>query len=82
MSSVSVVDYQEATKLSKANINQDYLIKDIITEDADLKNFLFTLGCFEGETVTVISALSENYIITVKDARYSIDSDLADAIYV
>lgn len=82
MSSVSVMDYVEVKSLTEADINQEYIIKDVVTNDSELKNFLFTLGCYTGEPITLISTLSENFIITVKDARYSIDSDLAEAIYI
>ncbi len=68
--------------LAQGRINVEYTIKDIHTNDEEIKDFLFTLGCYEGETVTVISILAENYIITVKDARYSIDRDLAEAIII
>lgn len=68
--------------LTNANINKEYNIKKVNTTDADMKNFLFTLGCYEGEKITVISMLADNYIITVKDARYSIDKELAEAILV
>ena len=68
--------------LAQGRINTEYIIKDIKTKDEELKNFLFTLGCYEGESVTVISVLAENYVITVKDARYSIDKDLAEAIVI
>ncbi len=70
------------TNLAQARINTEYIIKDIKTNDEELKNFLFTLGCYKGEVITVISVLAENYIITVKDARYSIDKDLAEAIII
>ncbi len=72
----------EVTNLAKAQINREYVIKEVKTNDEGLKNFLFTLGCYEGETVTVLSVLAENYVISVKDARYSIDKDLAEAIIV
>lgn len=70
------------TNLAQAKINTEYIIKDIDTNDEEIKNFLFTLGCYEGELITVISILAENYIITVKDARYSIDKELAEAIII
>ncbi|MFZ5969288.1 MAG: FeoA family protein [Bacillota bacterium] len=72
----------QVTNLARARVNTEYIIKDIDTNDEELKNFLFTLGCYEGESVTVISVLAENYVITVKDARYSIDKDLAEAIII
>ncbi len=68
--------------LAKAQINREYTIKEVKTNDEDMKNFLFTLGCYEGENVTVLSILGENYVISVKDARYSIDKNLARAIIV
>jgi Fe2+ transport system protein FeoA len=68
--------------LTEAAINVPNIIKGVDTTDHNLKKFLFTLGCFEGETVTVISVLAENYVINVKDARYSIDEDLARTILV
>lgn len=70
------------TNLVNAEINREYIIKDVKTNDQEMKNFLFTLGCYEDETVTVLSVLAENYVISVKDARYSIDKDLAEAIII
>ncbi|HAX72100.1 MAG TPA: ferrous iron transport protein A, partial [Firmicutes bacterium] len=58
--------------LAQGNVNTVYKIKEIKTNDYELKEFLFTLGCYEGEAVTVISMLADNYVITVKDARYSV----------
>jgi ferrous iron transport protein A len=73
---------QIAQNLSQAKVNQEYLIKGVVAGDADIENFLFTLGCFKGETITLISILSESYVISIKDARYSIGSDLAQAVLV
>jgi Fe2+ transport system protein FeoA len=72
----------QQSNLTQADINVPYIIKEVDTTDNNMKEFLFTLGCFEGEIVTVISVLAENYVINVKDARYSIDEDLAKAILV
>ncbi|KGK87048.1 MAG: ferrous iron transport protein A [Clostridium lundense] len=68
--------------LAQGRINTEYTIKDIDTNDEEIKDFLFTLGCYEGESITLISILADNYVITVKDARYSIDKDLAEAIII
>ncbi|MBP2028786.1 ferrous iron transport protein A [Acetoanaerobium pronyense] len=68
--------------LTQGKLNTKYIVKDIKTYDDELKDFLFTLGCYEGESITLISILAENYVITVKDARYSIDKDLAEAIII
>lgn len=72
----------DVTNLTKAQIDREYTIIEVRTYDEELKNFLFTLGCYKGEIVTVLSVLDENYIISVKDARYSIDKDLAESIIV
>jgi len=69
-----------AKNLSEAQINKEYIIDNVVADDEEMVNFLFTLGCFKGESVTVISVLSENYVISIKDARYSIDADLAKAV--
>lgn len=69
-----------ANNLSEAEINKEYIIENVLADDPQVVNFLFTLGCFKGESVTVISVLSENYVITIKDARYSIDAELAKAV--
>lgn len=73
-------DMTYPVKLTDADRNVKYRIREIATEDREMREFLFTLGCFEGETVTVISVLSGMYVISVKDARYSIDSELAKVI--
>lgn len=68
--------------LSEAKVDVEHTIKEIKTNDDEIKSFLFTLGCYEGEKVTVISVLAENYVISIKDARYSIGVELAEAIIV
>ena len=76
------VTQYRAQNLAEAKINQEYIIKDVVAVDNEIINFLFTLGCFKGEPITVISVLSESYVISIKDARYSIGSDLAEAVIV
>lgn len=73
---------ETVTNLANAETDNKYIIKKINTKDEELKKFLFTLGCYEGETITLISILAENYIINIKDSRYSIDKNLAEAIIV
>jgi ferrous iron transport protein A len=58
------------------------VIKKIETQEKAMTDFLFSLGCYEGEEVTVISVLAQNYIIHVKNARYSIDEELARVILI
>ncbi|MDK2905139.1 MAG: hypothetical protein PWR12_1215 [Eubacteriaceae bacterium] len=68
--------------LTNAQINHSYVIKKIETQEKAMTDFLFSLGCYEGEEVTVISVLAQNYIIHVKNARYSIDEELARVILI
>lgn len=68
--------------LTSARINQEYSIKTIETDNDEVQEFLFTLGCYKGEPITLISILSEQYVIVVKDARYSIDKELAKSIII
>lgn len=66
--------------LLNTHTDSEYTISHISAAEEGMKEFLFTLGCYPGEKVTVISRLADNMIINVKNARYSIDSDLASAI--
>lgn len=68
--------------LSDGKLNKTYVVDKIQVEQDDMREFLFSLGCYPGEKITIISKLASNLIINVKDARYSIDQDLAKAIYV
>lgn len=72
--------YGVVNSLFEAEMNKEYIIKEIISDDKEIVNFLFTLGCFKGESVTVVSFLSETLVLSIKDARYSIDSDLAKTV--
>lgn len=68
--------------LTNAEIGKEYIIKELKTFDKDLDTFLFTLGCYSGEPITVISVLRGAYIVAIKDARYTIDKNLAEAIEI
>lgn len=68
--------------LTEAEIGKEYIIKDIQTDDEELNSFLFTLGCYSGEKITVINHLKGGCIISVKDSRYNIDNQLAEAIII
>ena len=61
---------------------KEYIIKDILTDDEELDSFLFSLGCYSGEPITVVTHLKRSCIVSIKDARYNIDKDLAEAIVV
>lgn len=68
--------------LVDANIGEEYIIKDIITDDEELNSFLFSLGCYSGEPITVVSQKKRGCVVSIKDARYNIDNDLARAISI
>lgn len=61
---------------------KEYIIKSIETDDDELDAFLFSLGCYSGEPITVISRKRKNCIVAIKDGRYNIDNALASAIIV
>lgn len=68
--------------LKDAVEGKEYIIKQINTDDEELDAFLFSLGCYEGEAITVVAHRRGGCTVSIKDARYSIDSQLAKAIVV
>lgn len=68
--------------LLDAEIGKEYIIKQIVTDDEELDAFLFSLGCYSGEPITVISRKRSGCTVSIKDARYNIDKELAKAISV
>ena len=68
--------------LADAVIGEEYIVKEINSEDEELLSFLFSLGCYRGEPVTVISHIKGGCVVSIKDARYNIDTDLAKAISI
>ena len=68
--------------LREARTGEEYIVQKIMTDDEELEAFLFSLGCYAGEPITVISHRKGGCVVTIKDARYNIDHDLADAILI
>ena len=68
--------------LKDAKAGTEYRIRDIRTDDEELNSFLFSLGCYSGEPITVISRRKSGCIVAIKDGRYSIDNQLAEAILI
>jgi len=68
--------------LLNAELEKEYIVKNIVTDDEELDAFLFSLGCYSGEPVTVISRRKGGCVISIKDARYNIDNQLAEAIEI
>jgi len=68
--------------LTKAEIGKVYIVKEIATEDEELNSFLFSLGCYSGEPITVIAHRKTGCVVAIKEARYNIDKELAEAIII
>lgn len=61
---------------------KEYIVQNIVTDDAELNAFLFSLGCYSGEAITVVSRRKSGCVVSIKDGRYNIDNQLAEAILV
>lgn len=68
--------------LKDAVEGSEYVIQQIEADDEELKAFLFSLGCYSGEPVTVVSRQKGGCVVSIKDGRYNIDDQLAEAIYI
>ena len=68
--------------ITNAQEEKEYIICGINTDDDEMNAFLFTLGCFAGEPITLVSHRRGSYVVAVKDGRYSIDAQLAEAIEI
>lgn len=68
--------------LLEAKEGKEYIVKEILTDDEELNAFLFSLGCYSGEPITVISHLKGGCVVSIKDGRYNMDTDLAKAISI
>ena len=73
---------EEHMNLMDAKVGEEYRVKDILAEDEELKAFLFSLGCYSGEPITVINHIKGGCVVSIKDARYNMDTDLAKAISI
>ncbi len=68
--------------LNNAKEGIEYIIRDIVTDDQELDEFLFSLGCYAGEPITVVSRKKNTCVMSVKESRYCIDNQLASAILI
>lgn len=73
---------KERMNLLEAVEGQTYIVKDIDTDDPEMDSFLFRLGCYSGQEITVISRKRKMCIVVIKDSRYSIDNQIAAAIMI
>jgi len=68
--------------LRDAEEGKEYIVKSIATDDEELNSFLFSLGCYSGEPITVIAHRKGGMTVSIKDGRYNIDVALAEAIEI
>ena len=68
--------------LLEAEEGREYIVKGIATDDDELEAFLFSLGCYSGAPITVVSRMRGGCVVSIKDGRYNIDTDLAKAISI
>lgn len=68
--------------LKDATEGIEYKIQQVFTDDEELKSFLFSLGCYSGEPITLVSRKNAGCVVSIKDGRYSIDNQLASAILI
>jgi ferrous iron transport protein A len=66
--------------LTHAELGKEYIVRSVETDDEELDAFLFSLGCYCGEPITVVSRRRGSCVVSVKDGRYCIDQQLAQAI--
>lgn len=68
--------------LTNAQEGKEYIIQDIVTDDEEMDAFLFSLGCYSGEPITVVSHIRSGCVVSIKDGRYTFDKQLASAILI
>ena len=68
--------------LTNALVGKEYIVRNVVTNDDELNSFLFSLGCYSGEKITVVARRFGGFVVAIKDARYNIDKALANAITV
>ena len=73
---------EEKMTLLDAEIGKTYTVKEINTDDDDMNSFLFRLGCYTGEPITLISKKKKSCIVAIKDGRYNLDNLLSEAIII
>ncbi len=68
--------------LTAAQEGVEYIIKNIVTDDEEMDAFLFSLGCYSGEPITVVRRVKGGCVVSIKDGRYTIDDHLAEAVEI
>ena len=73
---------EQIMTLLNAEVGKEYAVVSIDVDDEELNSFLFSLGCYSGEPITVVTRRKHGCVVSIKDGRYSIDNALANAIAV
>ncbi len=73
---------EKTMTLKDAQQGKEYIIQNIAVDDEELESFLFSLGCYSGEPIVVVSHLKGGCVVSIKDSRYNIDNALAEAIII
>ena len=68
--------------LLTVELGREYTVSALSVEDEALTAFLFSLGCYSGQPITVISRKKSGCVVAIKDGRYAMDNNLAAAIAV
>ena len=68
--------------LMNAELGREHIVRSLHTEDEELDAFLFSLGCYPGEPITVVARRKSGCTVSIKDGRYNIDKHLAEAIFI
>ncbi len=68
--------------LAEAQVGEEYIVKDVVTGDEEVDAFLFSLGCYSGEPITVVSRMKAGLVVSIKDGRYTFDHELAEMIQI
>ena len=68
--------------LMDAQIGKEYIVRAIETDDEELDAFLFSLGCYSGKPITVVSRRRHSCVVAIKDGRYNVDRQLAEAVLI
>ena len=73
---------EKTMNLRNAEEGREYTVVSINTDDEELNSFLFSLGCYSGEPITVVTRRKHSCVVSIKDGRYNIDNQLAEAILI
>ena len=82
MTNSNASEGESLMNLRNAEEGKEYIIREIVTDDEEMDSFLFSLGCYSGEPITVVRHMRGGCVVSIKDGRYTIDNQLAEAIEV